>query len=87
MEEWGVAFLLGSHPWGLSVCSECDAVHPWLLDREDELLALQCGTAPHGWGLGEAGGVLECSLSSSGGEASLQGDALLTSSCKGFLGN
>lgn len=49
---------------------------PGLLDREDELLALQCGTAPQGWGLGGvlAGGVLECSLlsaavSGSGGES------------------
>lgn len=37
---------------------------PGLLDREDELLALQCGTALRGWGLGRvlARGVLECSL-------------------------
>lgn len=29
---------------------------PGLLDREDELLALQCGTAPHGWAFGRGVG-------------------------------
>lgn len=64
MEEWGVAFLLSSHPWGLSVAQGVMLLIPGLLDREDELLALQCGTAPQGWGLGGVlvHGVLECSM-------------------------
>lgn len=47
---------------GGSVSAQSVVLHiPGLLDREDEL---QCGTAPHGWGLGGvlAGVVLEYSL-------------------------
>lgn len=65
---------------------------PGLLDRQDELLALPCGTAPYGWGCGRAVGWWSAGMFTGSAllrearvvEASPRGDPLITSSCEVF---